>query len=246
MLEMQSVSYSYGQITAVRDVSISLEEGGCLALLGRNGAGKSTLLKLIAGMVSPDRGELFWQGKRLNGKSPEQRLAQGVVLVPEGRGIFPGLSVEDNLRMGAYWKRPKPGYYKKRLDVVHGYFPKVATLRKQAAGSLSGGEQQMVAVARALMSEPQILLLDEPSLGLAPMIVENLYGVFQDLVDTDMTIVLVEQFIEYALGLADQVIALNKGEVVLSGAADELRSNPALADVYMASGAGDAEALPIH
>lgn len=239
MLELRNVSVSYGQISAVRNVTLQLQPGECLALLGRNGAGKSTLLKLIAGMLTPGEGEIWWDGARLNGLSPEQRLARGIVLVPEGRGIFPGLTVEENVRMGAYWKRPKPGAYKKRLDVVNTYFPKVHSLRKQMAGSLSGGEQQMVAVARALMSEPQLLLLDEPSLGLAPMIVEGLYGVFRDLVDTSMTIVLVEQFIEYALGLADQVVALNKGTAVLSGPAAELRSNPALADVYMASGAGD-------
>jgi branched-chain amino acid transport system ATP-binding protein len=238
MLELRSVSARYGQIVAVRDISLTLETGKCLALIGRNGAGKSTLLKLIAGTISPAVGSVHWNEADLTGQPPEQRLHSGVVLVPEGRGIFPALTVDENLRMGAYWQRLKRSPYQARWDEVTEHFPRLRTLRRQAAGSLSGGEQQMVAVARALMSEPKLLLLDEPSLGLAPMVVESLYEVFASLKQTAMTIVLVEQFVEYALGLADEVVALTKGEVVLSGDPAALISNPALFEAYMAGQPG--------
>ena len=238
MLELRDVSASYGQIVAVRDLSVSLDTGQCLALLGRNGAGKSTLLKLIAGVISPGSGSVHWNGVDVSTEPPERRLHAGIVLVPEGRGIFPALSVEENLRMGAYWERPSASVYRTRYDQVLTYFPKLKVLRKQAAGSLSGGEQQMVAVARALMSDPKLLLLDEPSLGLAPMVVESLYEVFGELVKTSMTIVVVEQFVEFALKLADEVVALNKGEIVLTGTPAELISNPALSEVYMAGHVG--------
>jgi ABC-type branched-subunit amino acid transport system ATPase component len=242
VLELRNVSASYGQIVAVRDLSVSLNTGQCLALLGRNGAGKSTLLKLIAGMVSPGAGSVYWNGVDVSSEPPERRLHDGIVLVPEGRGIFPALSVAENLRMGAYWERPSASVYRARYDQVLTYFPKLKILRKQAAGSLSGGEQQMVAVARALMSDPKLLLLDEPSLGLAPMVVESLYEVFGELVKTSMTIVVVEQFVEYALKLADEVVALNKGDIVLTGTPAELISNPVLSEVYMAGRVGQQEA----
>lgn len=238
MLELRSVSARYGQIVAVRDIALTLETGKCLALLGRNGAGKSTLLKLIAGTIPPAVGSVHWNGVNLANQPPEQRLHSGVVLVPEGRGIFPALTVDENLRMGAYWQRPKRSVYQARWDGVTEHFPRLRKLRQQTAGSLSGGEQQMVAVARALMSDPTLLLLDEPSLGLAPMVVESLYEVFASLKQTSMTIVLVEQFVEYALGLADEVVALNKGEIVLSGTPAALVSDPTLLDVYMAGPLG--------
>lgn len=238
MLELRNVSAAYGQIAAVRDISVSLDTGQCLALLGRNGAGKSTLLKLIAGVIGPRSGSVHWNGVDISAMPPERRLHAGIVLVPEGRGIIPAFSVEENLRMGAYWERPSASVYRARYDQVITYFPKLKPLRKQAAGSLSGGEQQMVAVARALMSDPKLLLLDEPSLGLAPMVVESIYEVFGELVKTSMTIVLVEQFVEFALKLADEVVALNKGEIVLTGTPAELLSNPLLAEVYMAGHVG--------
>jgi branched-chain amino acid transport system ATP-binding protein len=238
MLEIRNLSASYGQILAVQDITLDLAPGRCLALLGRNGAGKSTLLKLIAGTITPRTGTVRWDGMDVTRQAPEQRLRCGIVLVPEGRGIFPALTVDENLRMGAYRDRPGKAQYRARWERVTTYFPKLVSLRRQAAGSLSGGEQQMVAVARALMAEPTLLLLDEPSLGLAPMVVEGLYEVFATLKATDMTVVVVEQFVEYALGLADDVVALNKGEMVLSGSPTELIADPKLAEMYMAGRAG--------
>jgi branched-chain amino acid transport system ATP-binding protein len=242
MLELRSVSGSYGRIQAVRDVNLSLDSGRCLAVLGRNGAGKSTLLKLVSGIIQSPAGTVWWNGVDVSRLPPEERLRHGIVLVPEGRGIMPGLTVHENVRMGAYLDRPKRHVLDERWDRIVDSLPKLGTLRKQTAGSLSGGEQQMVAVGRALMSQPKLLLLDEPSLGLAPLVVSSLYKVFESLVAQAITVILVEQFTQYALGLADDVVALNKGEVVLTGTAEELRSNTALADMYMA-GAQAAQAL---
>ena len=238
MLRVDNVCVHYGQIAAIRDIDIELAPGRCLALLGRNGAGKSTLLKLIAGVLQPSQGRVMWGGQDITFAPADRRPGAGIVLVPEGRGIFPALSVDENLRMGAYWERPSRSAYHARWEQVTEYFPRLRPLRKQMAGNLSGGEQQMVAVARALMANPKLLLLDEPSLGLAPMVVENLYEVFASLKTTEMTIVVVEQFVEYALGLADEVVALNKGEMILSGSPSELIANPALAEVYMAGKVG--------
>jgi branched-chain amino acid transport system ATP-binding protein len=234
VLELEHVDGSYGQIQAVRDLSLTLEDGQCLALVGRNGAGKSTTLKLIAGMLLPESGRVMWNDVDVSGLPPELRVRMGIVLVPEGRGICPGLSVEENIRLGAYWERPSRSVVKHRWERICEYLPKIPSLRRQAAGSLSGGEQQMVAVARALMSDPKLLLLDEPSLGLAPMVVEMLYSIFARLAREDISIVLVEQFIEYALGLADVVVGLNKGTVVVSGSPEDLADNKTLVDMYMA------------
>jgi branched-chain amino acid transport system ATP-binding protein len=243
VLELRDLSASYGQILAVHDIDIHLAPGRCLALLGRNGAGKSTLLKLIAGAIAPRTGSIRWNELDVTAQSPEQRLRSGIVLVPEGRGIFPALTVDENLRIGAYRDRPGKAEYKALWEEVIGHFPKLVPLRRQPAGSLSGGEQQMLAVARALMARPTLLLLDEPSLGLAPMVVEGLYEVFAGLMVASMTIVLVEQFVDYALGLADDVVALNKGQIVLSGTPTELIANPALAEVYM-TGRTDRQPVP--
>jgi branched-chain amino acid transport system ATP-binding protein len=242
MLELRAVSGSYGRIQAVRDVSLTLDSGKCLAVLGRNGAGKSTLLKLVSGLLQSPAGTVLWNGTDVSCLPPEERLRHGIVLVPEGRGILPGLTVHENVRMGAYLERPKRKVLDERWDRIVSALPRLGSLRKQPAGSLSGGEQQMVAVGRALMSEPKLLLLDEPSLGLAPLVVESLYKVFESLVAQGITVVLVEQFTQYALGLADDVVALNKGEVALTGTAAELSSNEALAEMYMA-GAQTAQAL---
>jgi branched-chain amino acid transport system ATP-binding protein len=233
MLELRGVDGWYGQIQAVRNFNLNLEAGKSVALLGRNGAGKTTTLRLIAGVIKPARGEVIWDGNDVSQLPPEERVRHGIVLVPEGRGIFPALTVHENLRFGAYWEKPKRPVLNQRMDYVFSFLPKLATLRNQQAGSLSGGEQQMVAVGRALMSNPKVLLLDEPSLGLAPMVVESLYELFAQLLETGIGLVLVEQYIGFALKLCDDVIGLNKGNIIVQGRADDLAGSDQLREMYM-------------
>jgi branched-chain amino acid transport system ATP-binding protein len=233
MLELRGVDGWYGQIQAVRNFNLTLEPGKSVALLGRNGAGKTTTLRLISGVIKPAAGEVVWDGKVVSQLPPEERVRHGIVLVPEGRGIFPALTVGENLRFGAYWEKPKRPVLQERLEYVFSFLPKLATLKGQQAGSLSGGEQQMVAVGRALMSNPKALLLDEPSLGLAPMVVESLYELFAQLVKTGIALVLVEQYIAFALQLCDDVIGLNKGNIVVQGRAADLAGSDELREMYM-------------
>jgi branched-chain amino acid transport system ATP-binding protein len=232
MLELQQVTAAYGEITAVRDVSLSVEPGETVALIGRNGAGKTTTLRLLAGELDPVRGDVRWEGESIVGDSPEKRVRSGIVLVPEGRGIFPALSVEENLRMGAYWRRPRPRQLMQDLEQVYELLPVLRVRRRQAAGSLSGGEQQMVAIGRALMAEPKVLLLDEPSLGLSPLMTEELYKLLHELKAKGVGFVLVEQYVQLALELCDRAVGLKKGVVVLAGKAREVAEGD-LTEVYM-------------
>jgi branched-chain amino acid transport system ATP-binding protein len=233
MLELRGVEGSYGGIRALRDFSMSIPPGSTTALLGRNGAGKSTALKLMSGALFPSGGEVFWNGRRIDGKPPEDRVRMGIALVPEGRGMFPGLTVEENLRVGAYTDKPRAKELKARLDLAFTRLPTLARLRRSAAGRLSGGEQQMLTVARALMGNPKVLLLDEPSLGLAPKVVEELYELFGSLRDGVLSIVLVEQYVSYALGLCDTALVLENGEVVAQGTGAELLARDALSEAYL-------------
>ena len=233
MLELRGIDGSYGGIRALRDFNLEIAPGSTTALLGRNGAGKSTALKLMSGALLPSNGHVFWQGKRIDAKPPEERVRLGIALVPEGRGIFPGLSVEENLRIGAYADKPRAKELSRRMDLAFGRLPTLARLRRSTAGRLSGGEQQMLTVARALMGNPKVLLLDEPSLGLAPKIVEELYELFASLRDGSLSIVLVEQYVSFALDLCDHALVLEKGEVVASGTGAELLARDALSAAYL-------------
>jgi branched-chain amino acid transport system ATP-binding protein len=230
---LRAVDGFYGQIQAVRQVSLVLEPGSSVALLGRNGAGKSTLLKLIAGVLRPARGEVVWKGEVINDLGPEQRIRQGIVLVPEGRGVFPGLTVNDNIRVGAYWHRPRKKELERRLAETYELLPALADRRGQQAGTLSGGEQQLLAIGRGLMGRPELLLLDEPSLGLAPLVVRSLYELLGRLVERGIGIVLVEQFVPLASQLCGVVAGINKGRLVFHGEASSFASDPALLDTYM-------------
>ncbi len=203
----------YGGIRALRDFNVTITPGSTTALLGRNGAGKSTALKLMAGSLLPSAGQVTWNGRSIAGKPPEERVKLGIALVPEGRGMFPGLTVEENLRVGAYVDKPPARELAERLELAFTRLPTLKRLRKSYAGRLSGGEQQMLTVARALMGNPKVLLLDEPSLGLAPKIVEELYVLFGSLRDGVLAMVLVEQYVSYALGLCDYAVVLENGEV---------------------------------
>lgn len=233
MLELRGVEGSYGGIRALRDFNISVTPGSTTALLGRNGAGKSTALKLMAGSLLPSAGRIQWKGRPIESTPPEERVKLGIALVPEGRGMFPTLTVEENLRIGAYVDKPTSKELGSRLDLAFTRLPTLKRLRKSLAGRLSGGEQQMLTVARALMGNPKVLLLDEPSLGLAPKIVEELYEVFADLRDGVLAMVLVEQYVTYALDLCDHALVLENGEVVARGSGAELQATNALSEAYL-------------
>jgi branched-chain amino acid transport system ATP-binding protein len=232
LLELRSVSARYGEITAVRDVSLSLYAGDSLALIGRNGAGKSTMLRLAAGVVQPFAGDVRWKGRSIVGLAPERRVRQGIVLVPEGRGIFPGLTVDENLRMGAFWHRPRGAAARRSLEEVYELLGVLGQRRSQPAGSLSGGEQQLLAIGRGLLSNPQVLLFDEPSLGLAPKMIEALYGILGTLKDRGIAFILVEQYVPLALRLCDRVLGLQKGAVAVAGGTDGIGVED-LTEVYM-------------
>lgn len=233
MLELIGVQGSYGGVRALRDFSLLVTPGSTTALLGRNGAGKSTALKLMSGGLLPSAGQILWDGRPIESMPPEERISLGIALVPEGRGIFPGLTVEENLRIGAYFEKPKPKELASRLELAFSRLPLLVRLRRNLAGGLSGGEQQMLTVARALMGNPRVLLLDEPSLGLAPKVVEELYHLFASLQDGELAIVLVEQYVTYALGLCDHALVLDNGEVAVRGRSDDLRDQGALSEAYL-------------
>ena len=232
LLEIRDVWARYGEITAVRNVGLTLGPGETLALIGRNGAGKSTMLRLAAGVIQPYAGDVRWKGRSIVGLTPEQRVRKGIVLVPEGRGIFPGLTVDDNLRMGAYWHRPGASAARKALEEIYDLLGVLGQRRQQPAGSLSGGEQQLLAIGRALLSKPEVLLLDEPSLGLSPKMIEALYGILEALKERGIAFILVEQYVPLALRLCDRVLGLQKGTVAISGDTDGVELER-LTEVYM-------------
>jgi branched-chain amino acid transport system ATP-binding protein len=243
MLELHEVDGFYGSIQAVRGVTLRVEAGQSVALLGRNGAGKSTILKLIAGVLRPVAGEVRWEGEVVNDLTPEQRIRRGIVFVPEGRGVFPDLTVDENIRVGAYWRRPGKGELGRLLEETYDLLPGLASRRAQRAGSLSGGEQQMLAIGRGLMGDPKLLLLDEPSLGLAPQVVQSLYELLDRLVRTGVGIVLVEQYVSVASRLCAVVAGVDKGRLVFHGEASRFAADSRLLDMYMGKRYLPAEAM---
>ncbi|MDQ1489321.1 MAG: branched-chain amino acid transport system ATP-binding protein [Actinomycetota bacterium] len=234
LFALDDVSHSYGPIRALDHFSLRLQAGASVALLGRNGAGKSTTLRLMAGLIQPTSGRILLGGTDVTRHGAEDRVRKGIVLVPEGRGIFAGLSTQQNVLSGALWQRPSRREAKERLEVVYSYMPRLADLRGRLAGRLSGGEQQLVAIGRALMSEPKVLLLDEPSLGLSPKAVDVVYEVLGRLLEQNIALVLVEQYVGLALNLCERAIALEKGYVQVAASASEVRDDARLADVYFA------------
>ena len=234
MISADGLSVSYGPVTAVRDVDIEVREGEVLAVLGRNGAGKTTTMKALAGLLPVSGGRIRHDGVDVTEMAAEDRVRRGIVLVPEGRGVFADLTVRDNLLMGAYHRRRPARALRDDIERVTGPFPRLTERIDQRAGSLSGGEQQMLAIARGLMAEPSVLMIDEPSLGLAPVIVDQLYEHLGGLAATGITLVIVEQYVHVALGIADRAYVLDKGEVALQGSAAALRASPDLIDTYLA------------
>ncbi|MGQ2994531.1 ABC transporter ATP-binding protein [Variovorax sp.] len=232
LLEVDRVTAGYGGPAVVRDVSLAIKEGRITALLGANGAGKTTLMRAICGMVR-FTGSIVLGHELLSGQRTERIARLGIAHVPEGRGTFIDLSVEENLRVGCFARSTKEGAAE-AMERIYGWLPRLAERRTQRAGSLSGGEQQMLAIGRALMAKPQVLLLDEPSFGLAPRVAAEIMRLLRRLQsETSMGILLVEQNIEIALGLADDAYVLRTGAVVASGPAAQLRGSHALRDAYL-------------
>jgi branched-chain amino acid transport system ATP-binding protein len=233
IVEIQNLSLSYGPIEAVRDVDLAIESGQVVAVLGANGAGKSTLLKGIAGLVPVKKGVIRYQGKDVNSMPAHRRVANGICLAPEGRQVFSDQTVADNLLLGAYSRKLGAIALRDEIAERSTLFPRLAERRDQLASTLSGGEQQMLAIARALMAAPKLLLLDEPSLGLAPRIIDDVYAVIHALKGRGMTIVIVEQMGARALELADRAYVLETGSVVLSGTGAELLEDPRVQSAYL-------------
>jgi branched-chain amino acid transport system ATP-binding protein len=232
MLQVSGLDAGYGPIQVLRGVELHVDEGEVVVLLGANGAGKTTTIRAICQMVD-SKGSVNMLGAELIGKRPEQMAALGIAHVPQGRGTFPELTVEENLQVGAYVRKDRIEI-RNDIDRAYTLFPRLGERRAQAAGSLSGGEQQMLAVARALMSRPRLLLLDEPSLGLAPLIIKNLFARFSELNEQEgVTMFVVEQNANLALDIADRAYVLEAGRIVLSGSAAELRTNDAVRRAYL-------------
>ena len=234
LLEVQGLDAAYGHIQALRGVSLHVEPGEVVAVLGPNGAGKSTLLRAIVGLV-PATGQVLLEGASIANAGPRRALESGVTLVPEGRGVLGPLTVLENLELGGYlrWAREPSLEIQKDLDFVYRLFPILHERRRQRAGSLSGGEQQMLALGRALMSRPRLLLLDEPSLGLAPLVIRQIFHVLRDLNNGGLTILLVEQKAPPALRLARRAYVLRTGQVAAEAPAERLRQAQDLAGLYM-------------
>ena len=230
MLEMQQVSYSYGAVRALQEVSISAQSGALVAVLGANGAGKSTILKVISGLIRPAGGRVVLDGTDITGTGPDRRLGAGIALCPEGRRIFPNFTVLDNLRVGGHLLGSDE--LTRRVDEALDLFPVLRQRASQPAGSLSGGEQQMVAIGRALMTGPKLLLLDEPSLGLAPIITRQVFDTVDRVRQGGMTVILVEQN-RMALRYADYAYVLSRGQVQLEGPAAEVRDDEGLRRAYL-------------
>ncbi len=232
LLELQNIHSYYGNIHALKGVSLTVEQGEIVTLIGSNGAGKSTTLRTISGLLSPRTGQILLDGKRIDTVPPHEIVRLGISQSPEGRRIFPRLTVFENLEMGAY-TRGKGGTFEEDIIRVFGLFPRLKERIQQKGGTLSGGEQQMLAIGRALMSRPRVLLLDEPSMGLAPILVDQIFQIVQDINAQGMTILLVEQNALQALGIAHRGYVLQTGEVVLEDDAKALQRNPTVQKAYL-------------
>ena len=240
LLEVEDLEVRYGQIVAVRNLSFSIRPGEMLALLGPNGAGKSSTLRAVSGLLRPSRGSVRFLGRRIERSSADSVARMGMAHVPEGRGIFPDLSVRENLRMPA--RGLDEGGFSAALDRVHGYFPRLLERRDQLAGTLSGGEQQQLVIGRALIKTPHLLLLDEMSLGLAPTIVEQLFEILRRINRDGVAVLLVEQYVARALAIADHAIILEKGSVRVHGAARDLAGDGAVVQAsYLGSAPASAD-----
>ena len=232
MLELKELSVSYGSIRAVRGASLSVSRGEIVALIGANGAGKSTILQAISGLLKPSGGDILLEGRSIAGLTAEKIVDLGVIHVPEGRQIFSGMTVMENLRLGAYSIRDK-AEIERRMEVAFSMFPVIAQRSKQLAGTLSGGEQQMLAIGRGLMANPKVLLLDEPSLGLSPLLTQQVFDVLGGLKKKGITMLLVEQNACEALEISDRAYVLETGVVAMTGQSCDLQDHPHVKTAYL-------------
>ncbi|RMX08737.1 ABC transporter ATP-binding protein [Corticibacter populi] len=232
MLELSDLDVSYGGIRAVRHLNLHVDQGELVALIGANGAGKSTTLRAICGLVPLAGGQIRYLGANLAGQPVHSLVRQGLVMVPEGRGIFPQLSIEENLQMGAYSRHDRAAIAQD-LERVYVQFPRLAERRRQTAGTLSGGEQQMLAMGRAVLSRPKLLLLDEPTMGLAPIMVERIFEVVREIAREGVTILLIEQNARLALELSQRGYVMESGELILEGPSQQLLHDPKVRAAYL-------------
>jgi branched-chain amino acid transport system ATP-binding protein len=232
MLELRDLECRYGSVAALKGISLSIGKGQIVALIGANGAGKSTTLRSLSGLLPPTRGSILFEGEDIARCSPPQIVSRGIAHCPEGRHVFPDMSVEENLDMGAYLRRDTAGIVADRARILE-EFPRLAERRKQIAGTLSGGEQQMLAIGRALMSRPKLILFDEPSLGLAPNVVERVFEIIVGIRARGATVLMVEQNAYAALEMCDYAYLLESGVIVTSGRGADLIGNPHIRDAYL-------------
>lgn len=230
ILEIKNLSVSYGGIEAIKDISLDVEQGSIVTLIGSNGAGKSSTLRTIAGIVRAKSGEVLFEGENLLGLSPDQIVKHGVTLVPEGRHVFPNLTVAENLRVGAYLRKDD---ISGDLEHIYELFPRLKERSWQLAGTLSGGEQQMLAVGRAMMARPKLIMMDEPSLGLAPLIVQGIFDIIRTINKSGITVLLIEQNANMALKVADYAYVMQTGEITLKGTGAELLENEEVKEAYL-------------
>ncbi|MDP4157624.1 MAG: ABC transporter ATP-binding protein, partial [Bacillota bacterium] len=231
---VKNLQVNYGSVQALKDISIEVKQGEIVTLIGSNGAGKSTLLKTISGLIRPKQGSITFEGKDLTSIPPEKIVSIGISHVPEGRRIFSGMTVMENLRIGAYQRKDKKGI-EKDLEEVFSLFPILKDRKNQDAGTLSGGEQQMLAISRALLAKPKLIILDEPSLGLAPVIIDKVFEFIEKIRDTGITILLVEQNANLALEVSERAYVLETGEIKLTGKSSELLKDEQIMKAYLGS-----------
>lgn len=232
LLTVKDLRVNYGGIEALKGVSFEVEEGSVVTLIGANGAGKSTTLRSISGLVTPSAGSIIYQGEDITGMDSQKIVEKGIALVPEGRRVFPNLTVFENLKIGAYLRKDKEGI-QKDIERIMGIFPRLQERSWQMAGTLSGGEQQMLAVGRAMMAKPKLMMMDEPSLGLAPLVVKDIFSIIQKLSQEGITILLIEQNANAALHAANKGYVMQTGTITLEGSGEALLSNPSVQEAYL-------------
>jgi len=237
LLEIKDLRVSYGKIEAIKGISLDVKQGEIVTLVGANGAGKTTLLKTISGLLKPSAGVISFEGKDIQSIAPHNRVLEGLCQAPEGRGIFPGMTVLENLEMGKFSRKEWKNELKEDLDRIYHLFPRLKERQNQTGGTLSGGEQQMLSIGRALMSRPKLLLLDEPSMGLAPMFIKQIFNIIREIQTQGVSILLVEQNAAQALSCANRAYIMETGNIVKEGAGKDLLNDEAIKKAYLGTGA---------